>query len=415
MILTYEAIDTAGRRMGDTVEAADAKEAVEQLRHRGLYVTHIAAKSQKVKTSKRQNVKISTFRRFDVLTFRTGLPLKTLVLFTRQIAMMLRAGGGIVPAIMAIKRHMNKPTQAALLGRIIDDLEEGATLTDALRKHPHTFDPVYCAVIAAGEASGKLTEMFERLATIVGKRREMRNKVLGALAYPTLLMFMCFHILLAVLFFVLPRFNEMFTQLSVEAPASTKLLLATGALLAGHWPVVLGITVALGTTVVLMLNSARGRQWMSDVQISIPAVGRLRSHLIQAQVFRTMGMLLESGVGVLDTLDLVRESTRNNRFQKLFGSLETAVTSGGRLSTAFEGSGIVEPYVCQAIHTGEESGNPGGALTYCAEMLDETNAELINVVLKLIEPIILIGMGLVVGGVAISLFLPLFDLTSALQ
>lgn len=343
------------------------------------------------------------------------LPLGVLVLFTRQMAMLLHAGSGVVPAVTALRKQMRKPRQAALLGRILDDLEDGTSLTDALRQHPNTFDPVYCAVVAAGEAGGNLTDMFERVARMVARRRALRNKIFGALAYPALLVAMSCGILLTLLFFVIPRFSNMFDQLGVEPPASTEMMLSLASLLTGYWPVALGIMGAAVVCTFCILSSAWGQQWLSDIQTSIPAFGRLRSRLIQGQVFRTIGTLLESGVGVLDTLGLVRKSTRNSRFQKLFDDLEEAVTSGGRLSTAFEQSGLVEPYVCQAVHTGEESGSLGGAMTYCADILDETNGELINLVMRLIEPIILIGMGLVVGTVAVSLFLPLFDLTAALQ
>ena len=180
-------------------------------------------------------------------------------------------------------------------------------------------------------------------------------------------------------------------------------------------PVVAGAGVLFVMAAVSLLTSERGWQWISDVQIVMPVFGPIRSRLIQVQVFRTMGTLLQCGVGVLDTLDLVRASTKNRRFQKLFDDLGHAVTSGGQLSTAFEDSGIVEPAICQAVHIGEDSGNLGEAISYCADVLDETNTELINTSMKLIEPAILIGMGLVVGAVAVSLFLPLFDMTSALR
>jgi type II secretory pathway component PulF len=117
----------------------------------------------------------------------------------------------------------------------------------------------------------------------------------------------------------------------------------------------------------------------------------------------------------MEALDLVRHSTRNQKFQRLFHDLTGALESGGRLSTTFESSGLVEAYLCQAIHTGEDTGNLGGALSFCADMLDETNEELINMVMKLLEPVILIGMGFVVGTIAISLFMPLFDLTSGIK
>lgn len=405
MQLTYDAVDLKGTATQDVVEATGQREAVELLRRRGLFVTHIAEKPGTATTEKTGSGKTGKLR----------LPIGTLMLFTRQMAMLLRAGSGIVPAMSAIRRQMRRPAHAALLEQVIGDLEEGVTLTNALRKHPDTFDPVYCAVIAAGEASASLTAMFDRLAAIVGNRRTLRKKILGALAYPALLIVMCSNIMLVLLLFVLPRFKDMFIQLGVHPPASTQALLAVGDFLRSHWISLVGIVAVGAVAAAWSITSKAGVAWLSNVQTRIPLFGRLRSRIIQAQILRTMGMLLESRVGLLDTLELVRRSTRNRSFQRLFDDLEESVTAGGQLSTAFERSGRVEPYICQAVRTGEDSGNLGGAMSYAADILDENNTELIGVITKLFEPMILIGMGVFVGGVAISLFMPLFDLTSAIQ
>ncbi len=407
MLLTYNAMDSGGKPTTDSIEASSTREALEQLRRRGLFVTSIN------ESADRKAVRASSTR--AGLDVGVRLPLKTLSHITRQLTMLLRAGSGVVPAFMAIQRQTRRPSHAALIGRIIADLEDGLTLTEALRKHPQTFDAVYCAIIAAGEASGTLTEMFERLSLIVGKMRAMRKKILGALAYPCLLTVMCAKIFLILLFFVIPRFGDMFAQLGVEAPATTKLLLATAVGLRSYWPVVAGCVLLVAGGVTWVLRSKRGRAWLTDIQLLIPLLGRLRSKLIQGQVFRTMGTLLESRVNVLESLELVRQSTTNSRFQKLFSDLESSLESGGRLSTAFEASGLVEPYICQAIHTGEDSGNLGGAISFCADMLDETNEEMVNLIVRLMEPTILIGMGAVVGTVAVSLFMPLFDLTAGIK
>jgi type II secretory pathway component PulF len=237
---------------------------------------------------------------------------------------------------------------------------------------------------------------------------------LGALAYPALLIVMSMSIFNGLLLFVLPRFNDMFVQLGVETPGPTRILLATGAWLRTYWYAWGSGLVLLGGAVVWLIVNPRGRQWLTDLQLVIPLLGRLRSRLIQAQVLRTMGTLLEAKVGVLDSLALVRKSTRTTRFQRLFTAMEDAVTSGGNLSAAFEGCKMIEPAICQAVRTGEDAGNLGGAMTYCADVLDESNSELVKVVSRLLEPVILIVMGFVVGFVAVSLFLPLFDLTSAM-
>ncbi|MEK6674339.1 MAG: type II secretion system F family protein [Planctomycetota bacterium] len=405
MILTYDAMDTKGHRTHDRIEAADRRDAVEQLRRRGLFVTEIAESSDGKKAANAATKPVTA----------TRLPLRILTLFTRQMAMLLRAGSALVPAIQAVRRQMKNPRHAALLDRVVADLEEGTPLTDAMRKHPDSFDSVYCAIIAAGEASASLPQMFERLSKIVGNRRAMRNKILGALAYPVLLIAMCAKIILVLLFFVLPRFADMFKQLGVQTPAVTRALLAVGAAMRDHWILVVIATLSLVAGAVWLFKSATGRRWITDVQIYLPILGRLRCRLIQAQVLRTMGMLIESRVGVLEALELARSSTRNRKFQQLFTALEDAVTSGSELSGSFAASPLIEPYVAQAVKTGEDCGNLGEAMTYSADMLDETNTELVQVVARLIEPTVLITMGVVVGGVAISLFLPLFDLTSAMR
>ncbi|MFQ5413807.1 MAG: type II secretion system F family protein [Phycisphaerae bacterium] len=404
MILTYEAVDANGRRTGDAIEAADIRGAVAELRRQGLFVTEI----------KEQPVAAHQVRA-DAATPRSPrLPIQVLTLLTRQMAMLLSAGSAVVPALTSLRRQMTKPDHVAVLDRLIADLEEGVPLAESLQKHPKTFDAVYCAIVAAGEASASLGASFQRLAVIVGQRNAMRKQIVGALAYPSLLMCMSASIFAVMLFFVMPRFGAMFEQLSVDMPASTEAMLALAGVFRSQWPALAGAAAMLVTGVVLVVRNERARLWLSNAALRVPLLGHLISQVIQAQVFRTMGVLLGSSVGVLETLELARGISRTDRFIALFGRLEEAIVSGGQLSAAFEESGIVDASVCQAIRTGEDSGNLSGAITYCADVLDETNTELIGAATRLIEPLILIVMGVIVGTVAVSLFMPLFDMTSAI-
>ncbi|MFQ5489716.1 MAG: type II secretion system F family protein [Phycisphaerae bacterium] len=407
MNLTFEAIDTAGRTVNNVIQAESARAAVEQLRQKGLMVTSIdQAQPNRVEQQ-------ADATALDESKLR--LPLKQLVLFTRQMAMLLTSGSAVAPALNAIARQMGNPAHRALVRRLREDLEEGNTLAEALCRFSSTFDPSYCAVIAAGESSATLGSMFQRMSGVVGSRRVIRKKVLGAMAYPALLMMLCISQINVLLFFVLPRFGEMFATLGAPLPTSTKMMLALSESLLAYWPAVLAAAVAVVVGLVLLVGTAVGRQWIADIQIRIPMMGRLFSGLIQGQAFRTLGMLLEARVAVLESLELARRSTANNRFQALFDSMEEAVTSGGSLSDSLERSGLIAPAMCQAVRTGEESGNLGTAMTYVADVLDEDNAELVTTLTKLMEPAIIILMGVVVGGVAISLFLPMFDITSMTQ
>ncbi len=407
MNLSYEAIDVTGRSVSDVVQADSVKAGVEQLRQRGLMVTSIEPVSDAQAESRRRDAQQSSGELSEI-----KLPLKQLVLFTRQMAMLLASGSALVPAIGAIARQLRKPDHIRLANRLREDLEEGATLAEALCRFPRTFEPTYCAVIAAGESSATLPQMFDRLALIVAKRRGLRNKVLGATAYPTLLMLLCVAQVSTLLFFVLPRFGEMFATLGAPLPTSTKFMLGLADALITYWPaLVIGLGLAIGAGVFLA-TTPTGRQWAANAQIRLPFVGRLASGLIQGQIFRTLGMLIEARVAVLEALDLARRATSNNRFQELFDRIEQAVTSGSTFSDTMETSGLIDPAVCQAVRTGEQTGNLGGAMSYAADVLDEDNTELVNTVTRLLEPLIIIVMGLVVGAVAISLFMPLFDITT---
>lgn len=407
MNLTYQAIDTAGRTVSNVIQAESTRAAVEQLRQKGLMVTSIDQSAADQAPQQARTVKLDEAK--------LGLPLKQLVLFTRQMAMLLSSGSAVAPALDAIARQMDKPAHAALVRRLRQDLEEGNTLAEALCRFPRTFDSSYCAIIAAGESSATLGQMFGRLSTIVGSRRTIRNKVVGAMAYPALLLMLCCAQITVLLFFVLPRFSDMFATLGAPLPASTKMMLDLSETLVAYWYVVVAGALAVGTGVFLAVGTATGRQWMANVQIRIPLMGRLLGGLIQGQMFRTLGMLLEAHVAVLESLELARRSTTNDRFQTLFDSMEVAVTSGASISDSLEKSGLIAPAICQAVRTGEESGNLGGAMSYAADVLDEDNTELVNTLTKLLEPGIIIIMGVVVGGVAISLFLPMFDITSMTQ
>jgi type II secretory pathway component PulF len=345
----------------------------------------------------------------------THLSLRTLLLFTREMAMLLTAGSGVVPALAAIGRQMARPAHRALIGQIRTDIEGGVPLADAITRHPGVFDPVYCAVVAAGEASATLPDTFVRLSEIISRRRAIVNRIIAATAYPALLTLLCSGIVCVLLFFVIPRFGGLFASLQVPVPASTAALLKVAGVLRAHWYLPAAGLALLVTGAVTTVRTDAGRQWLADVQLIPPLLGHLTSRLIQARAFRILGLLIQSHVSVLESFALARLVTRSRRFQALFDSIVEAVTSGGSMSATLLDSGLVSPTICQAIHTGEQSGALGNAVSFAADVLDEENEELLGIMTRLLEPVIIIIMGTVVGAVAVSLFMPLFDIATAVH
>lgn len=412
MNLVYEAVDARGKHVRDELAASSVKEAVESLRSQGLFVTQITPQEDSARSSKRGGTRSAAVgAKSSVEDLK--LPTKQLVLFTRQMAMLLKSGSALVPALVSISRQMKRKDHARMVESMKDDLEEGVPLTQAMRRFPRTFDATYCAVVAAGESSATLPEMFERMAILVGKRRAMRNKLVGAMIYPMLLIVLSMKILAVMMFFVVPRFAGMFETLGVQLPATTRLMMSTATYLRS-WGVFLAVGVAAAVVAaVWFMRSDAGAQFAANLQTRLVVLGRLMSRLIQAKTFRILGMLLEARVGLLDALSLARGVTRNDQYQKLYDALEEAVTKGESVTRAMDENRLVDPAIVQAVRTGEHSGRLGESITYVADVLDEENTELLNAITKLVEPVILILMGVVVGTVAISLFMPLFDMTAA--
>ncbi len=403
MKLAYRGIDRNGATVADVVESSSIPEAIESLRQEGLFITDIRESSGKKRVRRGTHVGAGATA--------SRLTLNELLLFTRQMAMLLRAGSPVVPALVAIAKQM-KSTSRSVIDKIRRDMEGGRGLAEAMKAFPQTFPETYIAVVGAGEMSANLPDLFTRLATMVSRKREIRNRIISAAAYPALLISLSFAIVTTMVVFVVPRFKALFASLNSPLPWSTKLMFGLSMFLRGHWPWFLGAGVVAGTVVVLLCKTAAGRQWLCDWQTRIPLAGKLFARLLLAQMYRVMGLLLESRVGLMETLQLAGRISSNEDYQTLLTTMTETVEQGERLGDAVSRSAMVPPSIAQAVVIGEESGHLDQAMLFVADIQDEDNAQMIDALTKLIEPIILIGMGFVVGAIALSLFIPLFDLAA---
>lgn len=403
MNLTYKAIDAQGVPVSDVIEAVDASEAIEKLRQRGLFVKSIGS-ADAVRTESGGRT-----------SKEAALSLGRLVFFTRQLAILLKSGAAVVPALQVIRKQTAQKTELAIITSLINDLEDGLPMAEAMRRFPRTFDAAYRAIVAAGEASATLPAMMDRLSGILQQRRALRGKIISATIYPALLLFMSINVVAGMLTFVVPRFAGMFKAIGVEIPWSTQALLSLSDKLTAYWYLPVGALMALTVLCVFVGLSPRGRQFLVDLPTELPGIRRIASRLIQGKIYRTLGTLIECRVGLIEALNLSRDVTANRRFRTLVHDMIEALTKGEGLSSVLLKRPFIDPAIAYSIQVGEENGQLGPSISYCADILDEENAQRIAVMTKLLEPIILIVMGGVVGGVAISLFLPLFDVTSAMH
>lgn len=407
MKLLYEAYDKAGRCVRDEIEAANAAEASQTLRARGLFITQIDPEESREAARAGEGAGQSKAKLGG-----KGRRLKNLTMFSRQLHVLLTTGTPLVQAIEAIEYQTADAAWREVLADIRHRIEEGGSLTDAMEHHPQAFDVITRSLISAGESAGKLPLMLERVAAVSRHQLHVRHSVIGAMIYPLLLIVVAGGILLMLLMFVLPKFAELFEQLDAPLPATTQALVYVGEGLLTWWFMLPVLAAAAVVGVRAYAGSAAGREQLDAVMISLPRFGKITRNFITARIIRLMGTLLDSYLPLLEVLGLVKQTVRHTHYRKLLEHAEDAVTRGEPISVAFADRSLIDPAVYQALRSGEASGKVGPLLLNLANFLDEDNEVVLKSLASIIEPLILITLGLLVGLVAVTMFLPLFDLTA---
>jgi type II secretory pathway component PulF len=269
--------------------------------------------------------------------------------------------------------------------------------------------------VAAGESSGKLPAMLNRIAAMARKQLHIRKTIAGAMIYPAALLCIALGVLAVLLLLVIPRFGELFVSLDAPLPPTTAAMVALSRLVRTYWW--LGLLGVAGPAVGLWLwlPTPQARKVIETVLLRLPQVGRIARSLATARVARVLGVLLESHLDAVDALRLARQSAGNHHYAALLAKAEDAIISGQPMSLAFCESDLISPSVSEAIRSGEQSGQVAPLLLNAADFLDEENELVVRSLVSLVEPAVLLLMGLVVGVVAVSMFMPLFDLTSMTQ
>jgi len=407
MRFTYRAYDATGALDQGAIQADTKAEAVERLRAAGLLIEAISTES----APRDRNKEGSRF------ALRLGGPsrLKTLTSFAKQLAVLTRTGTPLVDALRALERQCSDPEFKKILKVVVNRVEQGGSLSEAMQDHPRWFDPVCRSLVSAGESGGKMEQMLERLAQLLRQQQHVRSSLIGAMVYPVLLIFVAGGVLGLMLLFVLPRFAGLFETLDMALPPTTRIMMAISNLLRGYWWLLLGALASLATGAYFAVRSPAGRRAFDVAAIRLPYLGDLVKRFATARLARLLGVLLDSKVPLLDSLALTRLSCSNVCYRNMLQDTENAVEKGDSLSGAFFASRLVEPSLCEALRNAERSGTIGSVLTSVADYLDQENDIVIRSLTGIIEPIILIVLGALVGLVAVSMFMPLFDLTAMTQ
>jgi type II secretory pathway component PulF len=406
MKLAYKAYDGAGKAATGVIEADDTMTATEALRRRGLYVAEVIEQKTtalKHRSGRRQR-RVSRSQK-----------LKNIAMFSRQLHVLISSGTQIVDALHAVERQARPGPWRDVIDSLQTRVEEGASLSEAMQNHEHYFDPVYRSLVAAGESSGHLVEMFDRLAVVKQKQLRVRNSIMGAMIYPCMLVTLGSSIFVLLLLFVVPRFSTLFTTMGVPLPPSTAALLGISAAFRHFWWAVGLLAGGMIFGLRHYLRTPGGRRLRDVLVLRLPYIGGVARSLSSARIISLLAVLMEAKIPVLDALRLVRSAAGNVLYQELMMQAEEYVSRGEPMSQAFADTPLFSPSIYEAIRSGEHSGDIDRLLLNVSSFLDEENDVIIRSLTSIIEPVILIVMGILVGLIAVCMFLPLFDLTAMTQ
>lgn len=407
MKFAYTGYDKAGAAVADAVEASTREEAVESLRRRGIFVSEIS------ENISGRAARAATSAAAGAGGFGRGRRLEAVASMLRQLAILVKTGTPLMEALHALERQLPDGKWKSVVADVRTRVEEGGQLSDALARHPAYFDSVCRSLVAAGESGGKLDVMLDRLAVLTRKQVKIRKTVGGAMIYPGLLSFVAVAVSVTMIGFVLPRFEDLFKSLDTPLPPMTKFLMGMGTWLRANWMVVGGCSAAAFGAACFWLFRLGGMAGVQASMLNVPKIGSAVKGIAMARIARVLGVLIEAKVPLVDALKLARDSAGHPAYSAMIERAEEAVTRGESVSSELANPALVDPSVCEAIRSGERTGQLAPVLLTLADHLDEDNEILIKTITSLMEPLILLVMGVVVGTVAVSMFLPLFDLTAA--
>lgn len=338
---------------------------------------------------------------------------KDIAVFTRQLATMMRAGVPLLQAFDIVARGATNPRLTRLLNDIRQDVETGTSLSSAFRKHPMYFDALYCNLVEAGEAGGILEALLDRLAIYQEKTVALKNKIKSALTYPIAVLTVAFIVVAVIMIFVIPAFKEVFTSFGADLPAPTLIVMAMSEFFVSYWYLIFGsIGGGLYFFIQSWKRSEKLQKRMDRILLKIPVFGDLMYKSAVARWTRTLSTMFAAGVPLVEALDSVGGASGNAVFQEATEQIQRDVSTGSALTTSMQTTGIFPTMVLQMASIGEESGSLDHMLSKAAEFYEDEVDEAVKALSSLMEPFIIVILGGLIGGIVVSMYLPIFKIGS---
>src|SRR5512141_2792848 len=393
---TYTARSFAGEMRTATMEAPSRDDVIAQLRRQRLSVVKIDEAVRK--KAKRGHIKM-----------------RDVVIFTRQFSTMINAGLPLVQALTILAEQSQNRTLADITRKVVFDVESGHTVADAMGKHPSAFSPLYVNMVAAGEAGGILDTILMRLATFMEKNDALIRKVKGAMIYPSVIMSVAVIAVTVLLIFVIPVFENLFSSAGLALPLPTRIVMGASRFLKGYWYVVMGV-VATAVFLFRKYNATPdGKLNVDRFLLKVPVLGDVLRKSAVSRFTRTLGTLISSGVSILDGLEITAKTAGNRVVQDAIMESRSSIDGGDTIAAPLKKSGVFPPMVISMISVGEQTGGLDEMLSKIADFYAEEVDAAVSNILSLLEPVMIVFLGVVVGGMVVSMYLPIFDMINAVQ
>ena len=396
----YEVRDKAGRVIKGKLDGADERVVTDKLRSMGYIILSL-------KQTSALNLDIKIGGRVKV---------KEVAIFARQFSTMINAGLSLTKCLTILAGQAQNATFKDVIGSLVRDVESGLSLSEAMGKHPKTFPPIFTNMVKAGETGGVLDEVLERVADSFERDLALKSRIKSAMTYPIAMGVLVVGILIAMLLFVIPTFETMFADMGSELPAMTQFLLDLSKFIAGPGGIftLIGIVAASAAFIYWKKTEAGHLMWDS-IKLRIPVIGNMVSKLSLSRFTRTFGTLTSAGVPILTALDIVADTVGNEVVAAAVRKARTSIKEGEAIAQPLAQSPIFPSMLVQMISVGEETGALDAMLNKVADFYDEEVTNSIEGITSLIEPVMMVVLGGVVGGMVVALYLPMFNIITLVQ
>jgi type IV pilus assembly protein PilC len=413
----YEAMNAAGHEEKGEIDALTTEEAISKIRESGLFPTKVKEKSGK----KKAGAEVAKAGKRPAGGSGLGMRVSTkkLTQFTRQLATLQDAGLPILRSLKILEQQQKPGLLRMVIKEVAEDVEGGATLSEAMGKHPKAFDKLYVKMVSAGEAGGVLETILERLAEFMEKAQRLKRKVVGAMIYPVAVITFSGGIVMFIMVVVVPKFETIFKDFGTTLPMPTQILInvsnwfATG--MPPGWLIVIISPLFFWLFFKLVKQSEAGKFILDLVKLKIPIMGQIIQKTAVARFTRTLGTLINAGVPILEAINITKDTTGNEVFTKALAKVHDSIREGESFAEPLKASRVVDSLVVNMVDVGEETGELDKMLLKVADNYDEEVETLVSSLVSLLEPVLVIFLGLIVGSIVVALFMPLVKLIGSVS